>query len=99
MADSENAVYVMMEKVTKAVQTIIAIVVVFATFILFYALLFKDINGVAKDIILFVLGCVSSNLTQIISYYFGSSKSSDDKSNTIHTLSVQQQVKKDDVTP
>ena len=56
MANDDNAVYVMMEKMTKAVQTIIAIVVVFAAFILFYALLFKDINGVAKDIILFVLG-------------------------------------------
>jgi len=94
-ADKEHAVYIMMEKMTKAVQTIIAIVVVFATFLLFYALLFKDINGVAKDIILFVLGCVSSNLTQIISYYFGSSKGADDKSNTIHTLSTQQ-IKKED---
>ena len=44
MADSDNAVYVMMEKITKAAQTIIALVVVLASFLLFYALLFKDIN-------------------------------------------------------
>jgi len=82
-----SSIEIMMEKITKATQTIIAIGIVIATFVLFYALLFKDINGTAKDIILFVLGCVSSNLTQIISYYFGSSKSADDKSKIITNLS------------
>lgn len=90
MADSDKTAYVMMEKVTKAAQTIIALIVVLASFLLFYSLLFKDIAGVSKDILLFVLGCVSTILTQIVSYYFGSSKGSDDKSNTIHNLSVQQ---------
>jgi hypothetical protein len=87
---ANDKVSLMMERFTKAVQSLIAIGVVLAAFLLFYALLFKEVNGVAKDVILFVLGCVSSNMTQIISYYFGSSKGSDDKSNTIHTLSVQQ---------
>ena len=82
-----SSIEIMMEKITKATQTIIAIGIVIATFVLFYALLFKDINGTAKDIILFVLGCVSSNLTQIISYYLGSSKSADDKSKIITNLS------------
>jgi hypothetical protein len=84
----QNPVEIMMEKVTKMAQTIIAIGIVVATFVLFYALLFKNIvDGTAKDVILFVLGCVSSNLTQIISYYFGSSKSSEEKTKTIHDLS------------
>jgi hypothetical protein len=87
----QNAVELMMEKVTKATQTIIAIGVVIAAFVLFYALLFKDIQeGTSKDILLFVLGCVSSNLTQIISYYFGSSKSSDDKTKAITNFSQKQ---------
>ena len=81
-----GAVEVKMEKVTKTTQTIIAIGIVVATFSLFYALLFKDMNGSSKDIILFVLGCVSSNVTQIVSYYFGSSKSSDDKTKAINHL-------------
>ena len=84
----QNPVEIMMEKITKTAQTIIAIGVVIAGFVLFYALLFKNIvDGTAKDVILFVLGCVSSNMTQIISYYFGSSHNSEDKANTITNLS------------
>jgi len=75
------------EKITKATQTIIAIGTVVATFILFYALLFKQVNGIEKDIIIFILGVLSSNMTQIISYYFGSSKGADDKMKVIDTLS------------
>jgi len=87
---AENAVEEMMEKVTKTTQTIIAIGIVVATFVLFYALLFKDIkDGTAKDVILFVLGCVSSNVTQIVSYYFGSSKSSEDKTKALTNLTQQ----------
>jgi hypothetical protein len=75
-----NNIEIFMEKITKATQTILAVGITIAAFVLFYALLFKNIvDGTAKDIILFVLGCVSSNLTQIISYYFGSSKSSEEK--------------------
>ena len=76
-----------MEKVTKATQTIIAIGTVIATFILFYALLFKHVTGVEQNIIIFILGVLSSNLTQILSYYFGSSKGADDKMKVIDTLS------------
>lgn len=45
---------------------------------LFYALLFKGISETSKDVILFILGSVSTILTQIISYYFGSSKDATD---------------------
>ena len=84
-----NTVEVTLEKVTKTTQTIIAIGIVVATFILFYALLFKNVTeGTSKDILLFVLGCVSSNVTQIVSYYFGSSKSSEDKTKAITNLST-----------
>jgi hypothetical protein len=86
---TQNAVELMMEKVTKMTQTIIAIGVIIAAFVLFYALLFKNFaDGTAKDIVLFVLGCVSSNVTQIVSYYFGSSKSSEDKTKVLNNLSI-----------
>jgi hypothetical protein len=75
------------EKITKATQTIIAIGTVVATFILFYALLFKHVNGIEQNIIIFILGVLSSNMTQILSYYFGSSKGADDKMKVIDTLS------------
>lgn len=79
-----------MEKVTKAAQTIIAIGTVVATFVLFYVLLFKKVIGVEKDIIVFILGVLSSNMTQILSYYFGSSKGADDKMKVIDNLSQKQ---------
>ena len=86
--ENQNTVEMMMEKATKITQTILALGVIIATFVLFYALLFRNIvDGTSKDIILFVLGCVSSNVTQIISYYFGSSKSSEDKTKAITNFS------------
>lgn len=85
-----EAVVLAMEKLTKATQTIIAIGTVIATFILFYALLFKHVNDIEKDIIIFILGVLSSNMTQILSYYFGSSKGADDKMKVIDNLSQKQ---------
>lgn len=67
------------DKITKATRSIIAIGTVVATFALFYALLFKKVSGLEKDIIVFILGVLSSNMTQVLSYYFGSSKGADDR--------------------
>jgi len=64
---------------SKGINAILGITIVVFTFILFYALLFKNVQGTSKDIILFVLGCVSTILSQVVSYYFGSSKGSADK--------------------
>ena len=76
------------EKTLKSsVTAILATAIVLFAFILFYALLFKNIQGTSKDIILFVLGAVSTNLTQVVSYYFGSSKSADDKTKIIGNMS------------
>jgi len=66
------------DKVTKSVQAILAVLITLFTFLLFYALLFKGISDSSKDVILFILGSVSTILTQIISYYFGSSKDAAD---------------------
>jgi hypothetical protein len=74
------------EKIQKVTQTVLAYGITLAAFILFYMLILKHNLGVEKDIIIFILGAVSSNLTQIISYYFGSSKGSDEKSKTIDSL-------------
>ena len=52
---------------------------------LFYVLIFSPnvIKGDSKDIILYILGVLSATLTQIYSYYFGSSAGSAAKSHTI----------------
>ena len=69
------------DKLAKETRAIIAIIVTIFTFVLFYAVLFKDINPQVKDYIMFILGSVTTILSQIISYFFGASKSSDDKDN------------------
>ena len=71
------------EKAT--INSVIATFIVVFSFLLFYALLFKDVQDKSKDVILFVLGAVSTNLTQVVSYYFGSSKGSEEKQNIINT--------------
>ncbi|MBF0555642.1 MAG: hypothetical protein HQK96_14020 [Nitrospirae bacterium] len=77
-----------MEALQKAVQSILAIGIVVAVFVLFYAILFRGVAGTEKDIILFVLGSATSIVTQIVSFYFGSSKDSHDKTKTIDALSA-----------
>lgn len=64
--------------INKIVTPILALTVVALTFILFYMLMFKTV-GNEKDIIIYVLGVLSAVCTQIISFYFGSSKGSEDK--------------------
>ena len=47
----------------------------------------KEQRGVIKDIILYILGVLSSTITTIFSYYFGSSKSSAKKDDTLNKIS------------
>jgi hypothetical protein len=72
--------------IKSGVTAILATAIVVFAFILFYALLFRNIQGSSKDIILFVLGAVSTNLTQVVSYYFGSSKGADEKTRIISNI-------------
>ena len=64
--------------ITKIVNPILAFGTVALTFILFYVLLFKPI-GAEKDIIIYILGALTSIVAQIYSYYFGSSAGSKSK--------------------
>jgi predicted PurR-regulated permease PerM len=47
----------------------------------------KEQRGVIKDIILYILGVLSSTITTIFSYYFGSSRSSAKKDDTLNEMS------------
>jgi hypothetical protein len=47
---------------------------------LFAILIFVDVRPEAKDILIYILGVLSAAVTQILSYYFGSSQGSKDKS-------------------
>lgn len=55
---------------------------------LFYVIIFtpKVVSDGSKDVVLYVLGVLSAILTQIYSYYFGSSSGSASKSHTLANL-------------
>lgn len=80
VATSEHAPYL-----NKIIVPILALGVLVATFVLFGLIMFNDglIDATRKDIIIYVLGVLSAISTQIISYYFGSSKGSADKNTSL----------------
>jgi len=80
---SENAT-----KLGKNVASFLALGTVALTLILFASLIFIPSSdlGEKKDIILYILGVLSATLTQIYSYYFGSSAGSAAKSQTIANI-------------
>jgi len=77
---SENAT-----KLSKNVSPYLALGTTFITLTLFFILIFKPttVPESSKEIILYILGVLSAILTQIYSYYFGSSAGSAAKSRTI----------------
>ena len=64
----------------KVVTPVLALGVVGLSFVLFAILIFVDVKAEAKDILIYILGVLSAAVTQILSYYFGSSQGSKDKS-------------------
>ena len=83
VATSENA-----PTLNKIVTPLLALGVLIATFVLFGLVMFAEgvIDTTRKDIIIYVLGVLSAISTQIISYYFGSSKGSSDKNAAIDKM-------------
>lgn len=66
--------------INKVITPYLAIAVISASFVLFAILIFVDVRPEAKDILIYILGVLSAAVTQILSYYFGSSQGSKDKS-------------------
>ena len=75
-------------KLAKNVSPILAFATTFLTMLFFYILVFKpnSISEDSKEIVLYILGVLSAILTQIYSYYFGSSAGSAAKSQTLAAL-------------
>lgn len=71
IATSQHAPYI-----NKVITPYLAIGTVALSFILFGVLIFMEVRPEAKDILIYVLGTLSSALTMVLSYYFGSSQSS-----------------------
>jgi hypothetical protein len=74
IATSDKAPYI-----NKVVTPYLALGVVGLSFILFSILIFVEVKPEAKDILIYILGVLSAAVTQILSYYFGSSQGSKDK--------------------
>lgn len=87
MQQEQNALILLLEKIKGTTQTFLALGVVIASFIFFFFIVYRPMRpGTTSEILFFILGIMSGQVTQIISYYFGSSKGSDEKSSTIHNL-------------
>jgi hypothetical protein len=87
----------------KIVGPLLAIITTVLTFGLFYVLIFRNdvfyipdpndskkliLDQSKKDIIIYILGVLSAVVTQIFSYYFGSSQGSADKSKQIDEFRI-----------
>jgi hypothetical protein len=75
-------------KLAKNVSPYLALGTTLITMILFFILIFRpgEVPQDSKEIILYILGVLSAILTQIYSYYFGSSAGSAAKSHTIANI-------------
>lgn len=71
---------------TKNINTVLAIGVIALSFILFAALMTIEVKSMAKDILIYILGVLSAAVTQILSFYFGSSQGSKNKQAEIDKL-------------
>lgn len=82
-------------KLAKNISPYLALGTTFITLSLFFILIFRPgtVPEASKEIILYILGVLSAILTQIYSYYFGSSAGSAEKSKTLAGMQsgVQQQ--------
>ena len=69
----------------KIVTPLLALGILFLTFTLFGFVMFDDspVDSSRKDVLIYILGVLSAISTQIVSYYFGSSQGSKDKSDQL----------------
>jgi len=72
--------------INKVVTPILALGTVTLSFILFAVILFVQVDQASKDIIIYVLGALTSAVTMILGYYFGSSVGSKEKSQQLDDI-------------
>jgi hypothetical protein len=73
------------------VQPMLAVAIMGLTFIMFTFVIYGSttqgfINSNSKDIVIYILGALTTVATQVVSYFFGSSTGSADKSKTIQQI-------------
>jgi hypothetical protein len=70
----------------KIVTPILALGTVTLTFLLYAVIIFVDVDEQSKDILIYVLGALTSAVTMVLGYYFGSSAGSKEKSKQLDDL-------------
>ena len=70
----------------KITPSLLAIVAVIGTMAFFFLLVFQKVDGTNKDIVLYMLGVLSTIVSQIFAYYFGSSAGSKSKQDQINKM-------------
>jgi hypothetical protein len=70
----------------KIVTPILALGTVALTFLLYAVIIFTDVDEQSKDILIYVLGALTSAVTMVLGYYFGSSAGSKEKSKQLDDL-------------
>ena len=81
IANSENA-----PMLNKIVTPVLALSTVILAFALFLVIIFVEVDPASKDILIYVLGTLSSAVTMVLGYYFGSSLSSKDKTKELQNI-------------
>ena len=73
---------------SKNIGSYLALTTTLLTFVLFYIVIFRNetIKAEVKDVVIYVLGVLSTILTQVFSFYFGSSQGSVDKSKIVEGM-------------
>ena len=71
---------------SKIVTPVLALGTVGLTFILFAIIIFVDVDSDSKDILIYVLGALTSAVTMVLGYYFGSSAGSKEKSQQLDEI-------------
>lgn len=75
----------------KNVHPILAIGILLLTFFMYWYIVFDNgttmkANPQMKDIVVYILGALTTVATQVVSYFFGSSSGSADKTRTLNAL-------------
>jgi len=70
----------------KIVTPVLALGTVVLAFSLFLVIIFVEVDPASKDILIYVLGTLSSAVTMVLGYYFGSSLSSKDKTKELQNI-------------
>lgn len=71
--------------INKIITPLLALVIVGLTFAMWYMVLYKTF-GVEKDVVVFILGALTTLCGSVVNYYFGSSAGSKEKSDQLKKM-------------